>query len=90
MLAAGSDGSLARRPYYKAAHDGFSWKLRAQCAEEEVEDLQRAYCETMDSGKSCSDALANAMRANFNAYDTRAAIEAMTGSRAAPSPGLYP
>ena len=75
--------------YYKAAHDGFSWKLRAQCAEEEVEDLQRAYCETLDNGKSYSDALANTMRANFNAYDTRAAIEAMTGSRAAADAAIY-
>ena len=45
----------------------------------------------MDSGKSFSDALANAMRANFNAYDTRAAIEAMTGSRpgAAAAAAIY-
>ena len=43
----------------------------------------------MDSGKSFSDALANAMRANFNAYDTRAAIEAMTGSRAAADAAIY-
>ena len=75
--------------YYKAAHGGFSWKLRAQCAEEEVEDLQRAYCETLDNDKSYSDALANAMRANFNAYDTRAAIEAMTGSRAAADAAIH-
>ena len=84
--------------YYKAAHDGFSWKRRAQCAEE-VEDLQRAYCESLDNGKSYSDALdngksysdalANAMRANFNAYDTRAAIEAMAGSRAAADAAIY-
>ena len=55
--------------YSKAAHDGFSWKLHARCAEEEVEDLQRANCETLDSGKSYSDALANAIRANFNRGD---------------------
>ena len=29
------------------------------------------------------------MRANFNAYDTRAAIEAMTGSRAAANAAIY-
>ena len=60
-----------------------------RCAEEEVKDLQRAYCETLDNGTSCSDALADAMRANFNVYDTRAAIEAMTGSRAATYAAIY-
>ena len=86
MLAAVSDGSLARRP-------GFIQGALLQSSPRwfflEVEDLQRAYCETLDNDKSYLDALANAMQANFNAYYTRAAIEAMTGSRAAADAVIY-
>ena len=46
------DPASFKEPYYKAAHDGFSWKLRAQCAEEEVEGLRRACCEPLDYSKS--------------------------------------
>ena len=41
------------------------------------------YCQTLDNEEPYLDALGKAMRANFNAYDTRKAIEARTGSRAA-------
>ena len=36
----------------------------------------------MDNEETYRDALGKAIRANFNAYDKRKAIDAMTGSRA--------
>ena len=61
----------------------------AWCSEEEVADLWKANCATLDNDEVYWEALGKTMEAIFNMYNTRKAIELMTGSRVAADAAIH-